>query len=45
MVTFGEMLRNKTAFAANVQRHIGLDPLVLGALLESPVPNNNLEVG
>lgn len=38
------MLRNKTAFTEDIQKHIGVDPRVLNALLESPVPNNNLAV-
>lgn len=44
VVTVGEMLRNKTAFIADVQKHMDLDPAFLHTFLETPVPNNNLEV-
>lgn len=40
----GELLRNKTAFFADVQQHIDFDPNALKLLLETNVPNNNLMV-
>lgn len=44
VVTVGEMVRNKTAFIADVQQHMKFDPAALQLLLESAVPNNNLVV-
>lgn len=43
-VTVGELLRNKTAFIADVQRHMDFDPAVLYLLLETTVPNNSLAI-
>ncbi|XP_074551593.1 glucosylceramide transporter ABCA12-like [Halichoeres trimaculatus] len=43
-VTLGEMLRNKTAFVEDVQRHTDLDPTALWTLMETALPNNNLVI-
>lgn len=43
-VTVGEMLRNKTAFLADVQQHMDFDLVALHHLLETTVPNNNLMI-
>ncbi|XP_070694461.1 uncharacterized protein abca12 [Pempheris klunzingeri] len=44
LVTVGEMLRNKTAFVADVQEHMHFDPVALHLLLETTLPNNNLVI-
>ncbi|CAJ1079858.1 uncharacterized protein abca12 [Xyrichtys novacula] len=43
-VTVGEMLRNKTAFVEDVQRHTDFDPTALQLLMKSTLPNNNLVI-
>ncbi|XP_070831676.1 uncharacterized protein abca12 [Chaetodon trifascialis] len=44
MVTVGEILRNKTAFIADVHQHMDFDPAALHLLLETTLPNNNLVI-
>ncbi|XP_047193227.1 glucosylceramide transporter ABCA12 isoform X2 [Scophthalmus maximus] len=44
VVTVGELLRNKTAFVLDVQRHMDFDPAALYLLMGTVVPNNNLEI-
>lgn len=44
VVAVGELLRNKTAFLMDVQRHMDFDPAALRLLLETTLPNNNLVV-
>uniref|UniRef100_UPI003AAEC31A uncharacterized protein abca12 n=1 Tax=Centroberyx gerrardi TaxID=166262 RepID=UPI003AAEC31A len=44
VVKVGEMLRNKTAFVLDVQRHVGIDPHTLNLLMETTLPNNNLVI-
>ncbi|XP_071381008.1 uncharacterized protein abca12 [Centroberyx affinis] len=44
VVKVGEMLRNKTAFVLDVQRHVGIDPHALNLLMETTLPNNNLVI-
>ncbi|TDH06959.1 hypothetical protein EPR50_G00119390 [Perca flavescens] len=44
VVTVGEMLRNKTAFLVDVQQHMYFDPAALLVLMDTTVPNNNLEI-
>ncbi|KAK5861274.1 hypothetical protein PBY51_022684 [Eleginops maclovinus] len=44
VVTVGEMLRNKTAFLIDVQKHMDFDPAGLHLLMETILPNNNLEI-
>ncbi|XP_059199203.1 glucosylceramide transporter ABCA12 [Centropristis striata] len=44
VVTVGEMLRNKAAFIADVQKHMAFDPAALQLLMETTLPNNNLEI-
>nr|XP_046260291.1 glucosylceramide transporter ABCA12 [Scatophagus argus] len=44
VVTVGEMLRNKTAFIADVQQRMAFDPAALNLLLETTLPNNNLMI-
>ncbi|XP_036965803.1 ATP-binding cassette sub-family A member 12 isoform X3 [Acanthopagrus latus] len=43
-VTVGEMLRNKTAFLADVQRHTDFDLADLDRLMKTTLPNNNLVI-
>uniref|UniRef100_A0A673B806 ATP-binding cassette, sub-family A (ABC1), member 12 n=1 Tax=Sphaeramia orbicularis TaxID=375764 RepID=A0A673B806_9TELE len=43
-VTIGEMLQNKTAFILDVQQYMGLDQAALYLLMETPLPNNNLQI-
>uniref|UniRef100_A0A671U5T1 ATP binding cassette subfamily A member 12 n=1 Tax=Sparus aurata TaxID=8175 RepID=A0A671U5T1_SPAAU len=43
-VTVGEMLRNKTAFLADIQRHTDLDLADLDRLMKTTLPNNNLVI-
>uniref|UniRef100_A0A8D3AAC7 ATP binding cassette subfamily A member 12 n=1 Tax=Scophthalmus maximus TaxID=52904 RepID=A0A8D3AAC7_SCOMX len=38
------LLRNKTAFVLDVQRHMDFDPAALYLLMGTVVPNNNLEI-
>lgn len=44
VVTVGELLRNETAFLVDVQKHMDFDPDALHLLMETILPNNNLEV-
>ncbi|XP_031714357.1 ATP-binding cassette sub-family A member 12 [Anarrhichthys ocellatus] len=44
VVTVGEMLRNKTAFVLDVQQHMDFDPAALRLLMETMLPNDNLEI-
>uniref|UniRef100_A0A8C3AW17 ATP binding cassette subfamily A member 12 n=1 Tax=Cyclopterus lumpus TaxID=8103 RepID=A0A8C3AW17_CYCLU len=44
VVTVGELLRNKTAFVLDVQQHMDFDPAALRLLMETMLPNNNLEI-
>ncbi|XP_044222425.1 glucosylceramide transporter ABCA12 [Thunnus albacares] len=44
VVTVGELLRNKTAFVLDVQKHMDFDPTVLTLLMETALPNNNLQI-
>ncbi|KAF3843012.1 hypothetical protein F7725_001861 [Dissostichus mawsoni] len=44
VVTVGELLRNKTAFLVDVQKHMDFDPDALHLLMETILPNNNLEI-
>ncbi|XP_078117794.1 uncharacterized protein abca12 isoform X3 [Sander vitreus] len=44
VVTVGEMLRNETAFLVDVQQHMHFDPAALLLLMETTLPNNNLEI-
>ncbi|XP_040913792.1 ATP-binding cassette sub-family A member 12 [Toxotes jaculatrix] len=44
VVTVGEMLRNKTAFVLDIQQHMDFDPAALYVLMETTLPNNNLEI-
>ncbi|KAM9710193.1 uncharacterized protein abca12 isoform 2-T2 [Menidia menidia] len=44
VVTVGEMLRNATAFVLDVQRHMDFNPVALHLLMETIVPNSNLEI-
>ncbi|CAN9497876.1 unnamed protein product [Ophioblennius macclurei] len=43
-VTVGEMLRNKNAFVQDVERYMVIDPGTLNLLMESTLPNSNLEI-
>ncbi|XP_044072836.1 LOW QUALITY PROTEIN: glucosylceramide transporter ABCA12 [Siniperca chuatsi] len=43
-VAVGEMLRNKSAFAVDVQQHMDFDPTALHLLMETTLPNNNLVI-
>ncbi|XP_037645999.1 uncharacterized protein abca12 isoform X4 [Sebastes umbrosus] len=43
-VTVGEMLRNKAAFVEDVQKHMNFDTAALHLLMETTLPNNNLEI-
>lgn len=44
VVPFSELLRNKTAFVQDVEQRQILDSTTLNLLMETPLPNNNLEV-
>ncbi|XP_034059961.1 ATP-binding cassette sub-family A member 12 [Gymnodraco acuticeps] len=44
VVTVGELLRNETAFLVDVQKHMDFDPDALHLLMETILPNNNLEI-
>ncbi|KAM7380664.1 hypothetical protein PAMP_003942 [Pampus punctatissimus] len=44
LVTVGEMLENKTAFVLDVQKYMDFEPTVLTLLMETPLPNNNLQI-
>ncbi|KAG7503728.1 ATP-binding cassette sub-family A member 12 [Solea senegalensis] len=44
VVKIGELLRNETAFVLDVHRHMDFDPAVLDLLMNSILPNNNLEI-
>ncbi|XP_041858132.1 ATP-binding cassette sub-family A member 12 isoform X2 [Melanotaenia boesemani] len=44
VVTVGDMLRNKTAFVLAVQQHMAFNPTALHLLMETALPNNNLEI-
>uniref|UniRef100_A0A3Q1F1V9 ATP-binding cassette, sub-family A (ABC1), member 12 n=1 Tax=Acanthochromis polyacanthus TaxID=80966 RepID=A0A3Q1F1V9_9TELE len=43
-MTVGDMLRNQTAFVLDVERHMNLDPAALQLLMDTTLPNNNLEI-
>ncbi|XP_068590097.1 glucosylceramide transporter ABCA12 [Cebidichthys violaceus] len=43
-MTVGEMLRNKTAFLLDVQQHMDFEPAALHLLMETVLPNDNLEI-
>lgn len=43
-MTVAEMLRNRAAFAQDVQQHLALDPADLDLLMNTTLPNDNLEV-
>ncbi|XP_073329250.1 uncharacterized protein abca12 [Pagrus major] len=43
-VTVGEMLRNKTAFLVDAQRHTDFDLADLDLLMKTTLPNNNLVI-
>uniref|UniRef100_A0A665XAY9 ATP-binding cassette, sub-family A (ABC1), member 12 n=1 Tax=Echeneis naucrates TaxID=173247 RepID=A0A665XAY9_ECHNA len=43
-VTVGELLRNKTAFMLDVHQHTDFDPAALYQLIETSLPNNNLQI-
>lgn len=43
-MTFGEILKNKTAFVLDVQQYMDLDPATLDLLMNSTLSNNNLVV-
>ncbi|XP_062287286.1 glucosylceramide transporter ABCA12 [Scomber scombrus] len=44
VVTFGELLRNKTAFVLDIQKHMDFDPTALTLLMASTLPNGNLQI-
>ncbi|RVE58101.1 hypothetical protein OJAV_G00205990 [Oryzias javanicus] len=44
VMTVAEMLRNRAAFAQDVQQHLALDPAHLDLLMNTTVPNDNLEI-
>ncbi|KAG7227448.1 hypothetical protein INR49_005262 [Caranx melampygus] len=44
VVMVGDLLRNKTAFALDVQQHMDFDPAALNLLMGTTVPNKNLEI-
>ncbi|CAI5656359.1 unnamed protein product [Oreochromis niloticus] len=44
VMTFGEMLKNKTDFVLDVQQYMDLDPATLDLLMNSTLPNNNLVI-
>ncbi|XP_050926506.1 LOW QUALITY PROTEIN: glucosylceramide transporter ABCA12 [Lates calcarifer] len=43
-VTVSEMLRNKTAFVLDVQQYMDFDPVTLHLLMETTLPNSNLQI-
>ncbi|XP_061143427.1 glucosylceramide transporter ABCA12 [Syngnathus typhle] len=43
-MTFGEMLRNKSAFVHDVQKHLNVNPHALQMLTETVFPTNNLQI-
>uniref|UniRef100_A0A3Q1B3N0 ABC transporter domain-containing protein n=1 Tax=Amphiprion ocellaris TaxID=80972 RepID=A0A3Q1B3N0_AMPOC len=43
-MTVGDMLRNKTAFVLDVQQHMNFAPAALHLLMNTTLPNNNLEI-
>lgn len=43
-MTFGEILKNKTAFVLDVQQYMDLDPATLDLLMNSTLSDNNLVV-
>ncbi|XP_008296369.1 ATP-binding cassette sub-family A member 12 [Stegastes partitus] len=43
-MTVGEMLKNKTAFVLDVERHMNFDPAALHLLMNTTLPNNNVEI-
>lgn len=43
-MTVGEMLRNRAAFAQDVQQHLAINPSDLDPLMNTTLPNDNLEV-
>uniref|UniRef100_A0A7N9AV98 ATP-binding cassette, sub-family A (ABC1), member 12 n=1 Tax=Mastacembelus armatus TaxID=205130 RepID=A0A7N9AV98_9TELE len=43
-VTVGELLRNTTAFVLDVHQHMNFSSAVLSQLMETPLPNSNLEI-
>lgn len=44
MLTVGEMLRNNSAFLADVQQHMNFSLVALRRLMDTVIPNNNLMV-
>ncbi|XP_036065527.1 uncharacterized protein abca12 isoform X2 [Oryzias melastigma] len=44
VMTVAEMLRNRAAFAQDVQQHLALDPADLDLLMNTTLPNDNLEI-
>lgn len=44
VLTVGEMLRNESAFLADVQQHMNFSLVALHQLMDTAVPNNNLMV-
>uniref|UniRef100_A0A3P8QCK2 ABC transporter domain-containing protein n=1 Tax=Astatotilapia calliptera TaxID=8154 RepID=A0A3P8QCK2_ASTCA len=44
VMTFGEILKNKTAFVLDVQQYMDLDPATLDLLMNSTLSNNNLVI-
>ncbi|KAF7662181.1 hypothetical protein LDENG_00244240 [Lucifuga dentata] len=43
-VMVGEMLKNKSAFVLDVQRHMNLDPITFSLLMDMLLPSSNLEI-
>lgn len=43
-MTVGEMLRNNSAFLADVQQHMNFSLVALHRLMDTAIPNNNLMV-
>lgn len=44
VMTVGGMLRNRAAFAQDVQQHLAINPSDLDPLMNTTLPNDNLEV-
>lgn len=44
VLTVGEMLRNKSVFIADVQKHMNFSLVALRHLMNTAIPNNNLMV-
>uniref|UniRef100_A0A8C7XP47 ATP-binding cassette, sub-family A (ABC1), member 12 n=1 Tax=Oryzias sinensis TaxID=183150 RepID=A0A8C7XP47_9TELE len=44
LMTVGEMLRNRAAFAQDVQQHLAINPSDLDPLMNTTLPNDNLEI-